>query len=40
MKRIIVQALPAGPQKVTITLTGANHHPLEKGVITFVAPGK
>ena len=35
---IILQGLPAGQHKVTITLADANHHPLDKGTVTFVIP--
>ena len=37
---IILQHLPAGPHKVVIELTDANHHPLDKGSVTFVVPDK
>jgi hypothetical protein len=35
---IILQGLSSGPHKVRIDLVDANHHPLDKGVITFVVP--
>jgi hypothetical protein len=35
---IILQALPGGSHTLTITLVDANHHPLDKGTITFVVP--
>ena len=37
---IILQGLPPGPHKVRIDLVDANHHPLDKGTITFVVPEK
>jgi hypothetical protein len=37
---IILQGLPAGPHTVHITLVDANHHPIDKGAITFVMPEK
>jgi hypothetical protein len=37
---IILQHLPPGPHKVVIELNDANHHPLDKGTITFVVPAK
>ena len=38
--RIILQGLSPGPHKVRVDLVDANHHPLDKGVITFVVPEK
>jgi hypothetical protein len=35
---IILQGLLPGPHKVRIDLVDANHHPLDKGVVTFVVP--
>src|SRR6516162_6800200 len=37
---IILQGLAPGPHTVSITLVDANHHPLDKGTITFVIPKK
>ena len=37
---IILQGLLPGLHKVRIDLVDANHHPLDKGVVTFVVPGK
>jgi Family of unknown function (DUF6130) len=37
---VILQGLTPGPHKVTLTLVEANHHPLDKGTITFVMPEK
>jgi hypothetical protein len=37
---IILQGLAPGPHKVHIDLVDTNHHPLDKGVITFVVPEK
>ena len=37
---IILQGLATGPHTVSITLVDANHHPLDKGAITFVVPKK
>jgi len=37
---IILQHLPPGPHKVVIELNDANHHPLDKGSVTFVVPEK
>jgi len=37
---IILQGLAPGPHTVSITLVDANHHPLDKGAITFVVPKK
>ena len=37
---IILQGLLPGPHKVRIDLVDANHHPLDKGTITFVVPEK
>ena len=37
---IILQGLTPGPHTVSITLVDANHHPLDKGTITFVIPKK
>jgi hypothetical protein len=37
---IILQHLPLGPHKVVIELNNANHHPLDKGSVTFVVPEK
>ena len=30
--------LPSGPHKVLIELVDANHHTLDKGMVTFVVP--
>jgi len=35
---IILQHLLPGPHKVAIELNDANHHPLDKGSVTFVVP--
>jgi hypothetical protein len=35
---IILQGLAPGPHKVLIELVNANHHPLDKAVITFTIP--
>ena len=32
--------LPAGPHKVLVELEDANHHTLDKGIVTFVIPEK
>ena len=37
---IILMGLPAGPHKVLIELEDANHHTLDKGIVTFVIPEK
>ncbi len=37
---IIVMGLPTGPHKVLIELEDANHHTLDKGLVTFVIPEK
>lgn len=37
---IILMGLPPGPHKVLIELEDANHHPLDKGTVTFVIPEK
>ena len=37
---IILMGLPPGPHKVLIELEDANHHTLDKGVVTFVVPEK
>jgi hypothetical protein len=37
---IILMGLPPGPHKVLIELEDANHHTLDKGVVTFVIPEK
>jgi Family of unknown function (DUF6130) len=37
---IILQGLAPGTHKVVIELNDANHHPLDKGTITFVVPEK
>lgn len=37
---IILQGLLPGPHKVLIELVDANHHTLDKGVVTFVIPEK
>lgn len=37
---IILQGLSPGRHKVVLTLVDANHHPLDKGEVTFVVPGK
>ena len=37
---IILQGLTPGPHTVSITLVDANHHPLDKGTITFVIQKK
>lgn len=37
---IILQNLSPGPHKVRLDLVDANHHPLDKGAITFVVPEK
>lgn len=37
---IILMGLPPGPHKVLIELEDANHHPLDKGAVTFVIPEK
>jgi len=37
---IILQGLLAGPHKVLIELVDANHHTLDKGMVTFVIPEK
>jgi hypothetical protein len=35
---IILQHLSPGRHKVAIELNDANHHPLDKGSVTFVVP--
>lgn len=35
---IILMGLPPGPHKVLIELEDANHHTLDKGMVTFVIP--
>jgi len=35
---VILMGLPPGPHKVLIELEDANHHTLDKGVVTFVIP--
>ena len=37
---IILMGLPPGPHKVLIELEDANHHTLDKGIVTFVIPEK
>ena len=37
---IILMGLSPGPHKVLLTLVDANHHPLDKGTVTFVVPEK
>ena len=37
---IILMGLPPGPHKVLIELEDANHHTLDKGIVTFVVPEK
>jgi hypothetical protein len=37
---IILQGLAPGSHKLLLTLVDANHHPLDKAVITFVMPDK
>jgi hypothetical protein len=37
---VILMGLPPGPHKVVLELEDANHHTLDKGVATFVVPGK
>ena len=37
---VILMGLPPGPHKVLIELEGANHHTLDKGLVTFVVPEK
>jgi hypothetical protein len=37
---IILMGLSPGPHKVLIELQDANHHTLDKGVVTFVIPKK
>jgi len=37
---IILMGLPPGPHKVLIELEDANHHPLDKGTVTFVIQAK
>jgi hypothetical protein len=37
---IILQGLLPGPHKMRIDLVDANHHPLDKDVITFIVPEK
>jgi hypothetical protein len=37
---IILMGLPPGPHKVLIELEDANHHSLDKGIVTFVVPEK
>jgi hypothetical protein len=35
---VILMGLPPGSHKVIIELEDANHHPLDKGTVTFVVP--
>ena len=37
---VILMGLPAGSHKVLLELEDANHHPLDKGTVTFVIPEK
>ena len=37
---IILMGLSPGPHKVLIELEDANHHTLDKGIVTFVIPEK
>ena len=37
---VILMGLPPGPHKVLIELEDANHHTLDKGLVTFVVPEK
>ena len=37
---IILMGLSPGPHKVLLELEDANHHPLDKGAVTFVVPEK
>jgi len=37
---IILDGLAPGPHKLLLTLVDANHHPLDKAVITFAMPDK
>jgi Family of unknown function (DUF6130) len=37
---VILMGLTPGPHKVLLELEDANHHPLDKGVVTFVVPEK
>jgi Family of unknown function (DUF6130) len=37
---IILQGILHGPHKVLIELVDANHHTLDKGMVTFVVPEK
>ena len=37
---VILRCLPPGPHKVLIELEDANHHTLDKGLVTFVVPEK
>jgi len=37
---IILQGLLPGPHKVLVELVDANHHTLDKGMVTFVVPEK
>jgi hypothetical protein len=37
---IILMGLPPGPHKVLLELEDANHHTLDKGMVTFVVPEK
>ena len=37
---IILMGLPPGPHKVLMELADANHHILDKSVVTFVVPAK
>lgn len=37
---IILQGLTPGTHKVVIELNDTNHHPLDKGTVTFVVPEK
>ena len=37
---IILMGLSPGPHKVLLELEDANHHPLDKGTVTFVIPEK
>ena len=37
---IILMGLTPGPHKMLIELEDANHHTLDKGLVTFVVPEK
>jgi hypothetical protein len=37
---IILMGLPPGPHKVLLEMEDANHHSLDKGIVTFVVPEK